>query len=529
VDTARWLEGKGDEGAIAEYALAIHYDPTNQDALRSYAGYLLLRKDYRGAVPVLRRLVPLSRKESDAKNLIKALIGIGDAHSALSAHRSLIGDQVTGTEYLDALILTGDYPAAAAGALEIYHRTGDPAPLQKYLAALAQYDIPASLEAYEANGVESMADPAILADYALLLSASGLGAKALAVCDRLLRHSNEPAYRLLVNNIRALHDRPGIAIAGFEQLITDELKSKNDLDLLSRIIGNYRILLLKSMQHEQAEKRFLAVVSKDINVASLLETARFYEDLKNPAEARSWYYRAYRADFINGGMEYAQFLAAAGEIRECEKVMLYILSNIKRSQDLHRVAAAIVDTARPMHRMRRLMDNLIHRLDERKMNLNSDGLELLAVAFLIAAQQALEDGEYADCKRFCLKGLDVLPSHTNAIRPDDFLSLINTCKERAIADRPVIDQPFVKKSGQKIPAVQQIRDELDLDEQEQKIVEFLRSHKKATELDLRKALSSRRVAGIINRLIQKAAIKNISVIVKKGVGEEGEVYEYDGN
>src|SRR5512144_93697 len=49
------LEEQGDESAIAEYAMAVHLDPTNQDALRSYADYLLTRQDYRGALPVLRR------------------------------------------------------------------------------------------------------------------------------------------------------------------------------------------------------------------------------------------------------------------------------------------------------------------------------------------------------------------------------------------------------------------------------------------------------------------------------------------
>jgi len=44
------LEERGDERAIAEYATAVHLDPTNQDALRSYAGYFLSRQDYRGAL-----------------------------------------------------------------------------------------------------------------------------------------------------------------------------------------------------------------------------------------------------------------------------------------------------------------------------------------------------------------------------------------------------------------------------------------------------------------------------------------------
>ena len=76
---------------------------------------------------------------------------------------------------------------------------------------------------------------------------------------------------------------------------------------------------------------------------------------------------------------------------------------------------------------------------------------------------------------------------------------------------------------------QAITDLLGLDEQEQKIVTFLRSHRQASELELRKLLGTRRVVGIVNRLVQKAAAQGITLIEKKGVGEDGEVYEYTGS
>jgi len=525
---AKVLGARGDEGAITEYATAVHLDPTNQDALRSYAEYLLSRGDCRGALPIFRRLVHGSNKESDVKNLVRSLIGIGNAQEALATHRNLIGEQVQNKEYLDALLLAAEYRKAAAAALETYQRTGDSAILKKYLASLARYDTPASLEAY-AEHARTTEDCEILADFILLLSASGRHAKALEMCALLLTRSDSPAYRLMACDLHASYGDPAAALVMYEQLISDELRSKNDLDLLAQIIGNYRRFLLKIHPAPEALLRFLSHVSKDVNIASLLETARFYENLKNTAEARSWYYRAYRADFLTGGLEYAKFLSATGDERECEKVMLYILSNVKRSSDLHLVASVIVDRSRPMHRLRRLMEHLIRRLDERRMNLNTEGLEQLAIAFLIAARHALEDADYASCKRFCLRGIDVLPVHTSAIRLDDFLSLIRACKEQSIADRPVIDVPEIRKRGPQIPVVQQIRDELSLDEQEQKIVEFLRSHKRATETELRKTLATRRVAGIINRLIQKAAAKNMMIIEKKGIGEEGEVYEYAGS
>jgi tetratricopeptide (TPR) repeat protein len=314
----------------------------------------------------------------------------------------------------------------------------------------------------------------------------------------------------------------------YERLITDEIRSKNDLDTLGLIIGKYRKFLQVNVPATEALARFLSVVSKDVNIASLLETARFYEDLGNPAEARAWFYRAYRADFLSGGLEYARFLASHNEERECEKVMLYILSNVKRSVDLHRVVALVVDERHPMHRMRRLMDHVVRRLEERRSNLNTQGLELLATALFIKGRQTLEESDYAGCKRFCLQGIDVLPVHTRALRLEDFLNLIRSCKDRSIADRPIMDIPPIKRRAVQVPPLHQIRQDLDLDEQEQKIVEFLRLHKKASESDLRKALNTRRVAGIINRLIQKAAAKHMTIIEKKGFGDDGEVYEYVG-
>jgi tetratricopeptide (TPR) repeat protein len=524
---AKVLEARGDEGAIAEYATAVHLDPTNQDALRSYAEYLLSHRDFRGALPVLKRLVQLGRKESDARNLVRSLIEIGEPQEALATSRNLLGEQAQGHEHLDALLCSRQYRSAAEIALDTYRSTNDPVILRKYLAALAQYDLPASLDAY-ASHTTSATDCEILADYVLLLSASGNYDKALDICRQLLAHSNLPVHRLMACDLYAATGDTKKALEEYECLISDEIRTKNDLEMLGHIIGTYRKFLISNLPAPEALSRFLSVASKDVNIASLLETARLYEDVGNHSEARAWYYRAYRADFFAGGLEYARFLAARNEERECEKVMLYILNNVKRSSDLHRVVAAIVDERRPMYRMRRLMDHVIRRLEERRSSLNSDGLELLAISLLIAARHALEESDYAGCKRFCLQGIDVLPVHTKAVQLEDFLALVRSCKDRSIADRPIMDLPQVKRRGVQVPAALQIRDELDLDEQEQKIVEFLRSHKKATEIELRKALNTRRVVGIVNRLIQKAAAKNVTIIEKKGVGDDGEVYEYVG-
>ena len=521
------LEARKDEGAIAEFATAVHLDPSNQDALRSYAGYLMSHKDYRAALPVLRRLVQLGKKPGDVQDLMRALIEIGEPEEALSTCSVLGGDAAKTHEYIDALIKTHKFQAAAESALRIYRDTKDPAIQRKYLDTLSRYDVKASLDAY-AFHIRENPDAEILFDYILLLKANGEYEAALASTKTLLELADDPGYRLAECDLFAALGDEKKALMAYENLITGELSAKNDLDFLVLIISRYRKYLRAHVEGEEAGRRFLQTVSHDVNVASLLETARFFEESGNVTEARSWYYRAYRADFFSGGLDYALFLSLHDEERECEKVMLYILSNVKKNTDIGRVAGAILDAKGRMFRLKRLMEHLIKKLEDRRETLNSEGLELLAIAFFIAATNAQEEMDYAACKYYCLCGVDVMPAHSRTIRLEDYLQLIRACKERSVADRPIMNARPTKKRADTVPMVKVITDQLGLSEQEQKIVEFLRSHRKATEMDLRKLLGTRRVVGLVNQLIQKAALQGVSIIEKKGVGEDGEVYEYTG-
>ena len=519
------LEERGDEGAIAEYAAAVHLDPTNQDALRSYAEYLLSRRDYHGALPVLRRLVQLAKKPGDVQNLMRAFIEIGDAQEALTLHVASGGESGRTYEYIDALARTRNYQEAAESACRIYQKTKDPIVLRKYLDYLSRYDVPASLDAY-ATHAHNGPDCDILFDFVLLLKSAGDFTRALDETDFLLSCSQDPLYRLVRADLLAALGRHDEALTSYEHLVRDELGSKNDLEALGLIIGKYRRYLMTQLPAASATGRFLSLVSRDVNVASLLETARLYEDQNNENETRAWYYRSYRTDYLAGGLAYARFLSAHGEDRECEKVMLYILSNVKKGDDLVHVASVILDELGGMFRLKRLMDMLVKRLEERRATLDSRGLELLAMAFFITASNALEETDYPGCKYYCLCGMDVIPAHTTLIQSGDFLRLICTCKEKSVADRPIMNAPPARrKPAAPAPCV---TDELDLDEQEQKIVLFLRLHRKATEMELRTLLGTRRVVGIVNRLVQKAARKGLNLIEKKGVGETGEIYEYTG-
>ncbi|MFA5221024.1 MAG: hypothetical protein WC391_01900, partial [Methanoregula sp.] len=493
---AKVLESRGDDGAIAEYALAVQLDPTNQAALRSYADYLVMRKDFRGALPVLRRLVDAGRKPGDVQDLMRALIAAGNAQEALAVSAQYGSGHTRTGEYVDALITTQKYRAAADAASLLYKETPDPAMTRRYLAAHSLDDPAAGPDAYAACLADADNDD-IRADYVRLLQAERRYAEALAALQPLCTRTSLPLYRLMECEILAATGNDVETIAAYERLIGDELITKNDLEMLEHIIRSYRSFIVSHSAPDTARERFLSVVSQDVNVVSLLETARWYEDERNAVEARAWYYRAYRADYLNGGLPYARFLSSHGEERECEKVMLYILSNVKKSADLGRVARVIVDKSGTMHQLKRLVGQLIKRLVERRAGLSSDEMELLAVAFFIAAQRALEEADYAECKYYSLCGMDVLPAQATGCRLEDFLGLIRTCKDQSIAERPVMQAAPIKKRVNAAHPVPVLAQQVELSDQEQKIVAFIRSHRKATEMDLRALLQTRRVTGIV--------------------------------
>ncbi len=208
---------------------------------------------------------------------------------------------------------------------------------------------------------------------------------------------------------------------------------------------------------------------------------------------------AYRADFLAGGPDYAKFLLAHGEERECEKVMLYILSNVKKSSDVGRVAAVVLDQKGGMYRPETPDGAVDKKTRSQKIDTELNGLELLASAFFMSAANAHEEMDYAACKYYCLCGMDVMPAHARSISLEDYLHLIRACKERAIADRPIMNAPQTKKRMSPAPPLTTITDQLGLSEQEQKIIEFLRSHRKASEMELRKLLGTRRVVGMVNQ------------------------------
>ncbi|MDD1708086.1 MAG: hypothetical protein LUQ33_02790 [Methanoregulaceae archaeon] len=523
------LERKDEDAAVAEYVLAVTLDPGNQEALRSYAACLMAQRDFRKAIPVQKKLVTLSGKEEDYRLLMQSLISAGQAREALTVYRSSVRRKDADRDHISALMGAGIYPDAAKEALSAHQNTGSVEFARTYLQAIALNN-PESAEREYREFFSALNDPGIGYDYASLLLSRGKAAEALVVCRQLMdgdRAGSHPRIRLLMCRLNAMAGEREKALGCFEYLIKEALANLDDPVFLSDLLAAFREYLLTYYPVRDSVTRFLQAVSGTPHVVCLLSTARLYEDIGDLSEAQSYYYRAYRSDYLSGGMAYARFLAGQNEQRECEKVLLYILNNVKKTRDLESVAAFILDEEWRLFAQRRLLERLVRVLESHIPTLGSAGFEYLSVAYLLSASVALKERDYRNCKEYCLRGLDIVPSLSSHIHPEDFVEMIRTCKVQTLSDVPVMEQRKVDSlKDEREEALQKFIDSCD--EQERIIIEFLRTHREANEMDLRQLLNTRRVVGIMNRIMQRCASSGFAVIVKKGSGQGGEIYAYNG-
>lgn len=523
------LERRHEDAAVAEYIRAITLDPGNLEALRSYAACLMAQRDYRRAVPILKKISQLSGKEEDQRLLIQALTSAGQAREALVVYRSSIRHTGADMDHAAALMGAGIFSEAAREALGAHRKTGSVECARLYLQALSR-DHPGSAEQEYREFFSALKDTGIGYDYAQLLLSAGKPADALQVVRDLLdddRSGSHPRIRLLLCRLNAMAGEKEKALGCFEYLIRETLSDIDDPGFLSDLLAGYREYLLTYYPVRDAVARFLLQVSGTPHVVCLIESAKLYEDIGDHAEAQSYYYRAYRSDYLSGGIAYARYLARQAERREGEKVLLYILNNVRKTRDLELLAGFILDEEWRFFSQQRILDRLVSVLEGHIPTLGSDGFEYLSVAYLLSASEALKSRDYQSCKEYCLRGLDIVPSGSSHIRPEDFLELIKTCKEQTLSDTPAL-------APRRADPVKDERDEAlrnfieSCDEQERVIIEFLRTHREASEMDLRQLLNTRRVVGIMNRIMQKGALSGFPIIVKKGSGKGGEIYAYTG-
>jgi tetratricopeptide (TPR) repeat protein len=526
----RILEMKGDDEAAAAYARAVRLDPGNQEALRCYSAWAMRSGDWRKAIPVLESLLSRSVREDDARNLMKALVRAGKARDALEVHRIYLKGRTDMPEYSDALIACGQFREARELLLERYTLHRDPGDLRGYLHALSMTDRDEALTAYRSYCLEGGADALLCRDYLRLLRASAKNEEAFFTGRIIVeRHHGDPDPHLMLEYAGAAVETGKKDEAGeiYERTIRQELAGLEHPGLLGRLLDGYRHYLVMYFPVPEALEKFREIVKGSTHFESLCAAGRFYEAIGDSTEARAWFYRAFRADFLRGGIEYARFLQRHNDSRECEKTLLYVLQNLRRTSDMVKLAGVVVEEENGIYRLKRLRLALIARLDSAVETLPTGGLEFLSVLLLVEGSTNLQEKDYSGAKRCGLRGLDVLPPFSSQIGTGDFTGLITACKEKSLTDIPVlppwgIASPLAEATS---PPPEVL---LGLDAKETAILEFLRAHRTGSEMDLRAVADTRRVAGLVNRIIQKAADKGLRIIEKKGVGENGEIYEYTG-
>ena len=527
----------GKEEAESAYARAISLDAENIPAVRQYADLVISRGDLRGAIPALRTLVRHSGAEEDVRKLMRTLTNVGEAEEAAAIHRRNFGEDTCSVEYIEALMAVGEYQKALNLALRGWTETKDTAYLRLDLEALSAIDKDAAEKAYR-SALDSFEEADIADDnvsairfsFVLLEKYRENYDAAEFELSQLLGPDADAVYYLLSAEIAAKKEDGERASAIYRSLIESLMAKDTDWETAELVIDRYTAFLSAVRSKEEVAGVISVVLSVYPQAVCLAKIGEAYENAGASLQAKDWFYRAYRADYLRGGLAYAGYLKRSGACREADTVIRYIVTNAASVSDLEYAADVILNGDSALYQLeksRGLVQKSLAGVSER---LTSKGREMLAAVYLYSAVDALECGNYEDCKWFCLSGIDVLPCYPETISIQDFSDILARVKGRAISERPILMEKAAEASGETEEIPQSGEEEIlpNLDDREKKLLAFLREHREATEMDLRSVLDTRRVAGIINGLLAKTAEFGVTLIEKRGVGERGEVYGYVG-
>ena len=527
----------GKEEAESAYARAISLDAENIPAVRQYADLVISRGDLRGAIPALRTLVRHSGAEEDVRKLMRTLTNVGEAEEAAAIHRRNFGEDTCSVEYIEALMAVGEYQKALNLALRGWTETKDTAYLRLDLEALSAIDKDAAEKAYR-SALDSFEEADIADDnvsairfsFVLLEKYRENYDAAEFELSQLLGPDADAVYHLLSAEIAAKKEDGERASAIYRSLIESLMAKDADWEMAELVIDRYTAFLSAVRSKEEVAGVISVVLSVYPQAVCLAKIGEAYENAGASLQAKDWFYRAYRADYLRGGLAYAGYLKRSGACREADTVIRYIVTNAASVSDLEYAADVILNGDSALYQLeksRGLVQKSLAGVSER---LTSKGREMLAAVYLYSAVDALECGNYEDCKWFCLSGIDVLPCYPETISIQDFSDILARVKGRAISERPILMEKAAEASGETEEIPQSGEEEIlpNLDDREKKLLAFLREHREATEMDLRSVLDTRRVAGIVNGLLAKTAEFGVTLIEKRGVGERGEVYGYVG-
>ncbi|HJJ55079.1 MAG TPA: hypothetical protein O0X50_03230 [Methanocorpusculum sp.] len=537
------LTKKGCNGAIAEYAEALRLDPDNTAAVRSYAEALIAENDLRSAIPALRAVVRADKKPEDVMKLEDILIKIGEPTEAVALHIQHFGQDSITLTYVEALLTAKQYEECLDAAHKGWTTTGDHAYLRICLEALSNLDPNAAEKAYREalDGFEEEDAPAdaniidIQFSYVLLEKLLGNYDIAKFELSKLLRTENDAIYHLVEADLALLAGNGDAANSIYRTLIAKEMgKDSFDGETAELIIDRFIAFLSEVRSKEEVAGIVSVTLSPYPKAICLAKIGEAYEAADSKSQAKDWYFRAYRADYISGGIAYAGYLKRAGEKREAETILQHIFTNTHNTAELETVADAVLNGKAELYKLDRSRELVQRKLATYADTLSSKGREMLAALYLYSAVDAIENRAYENCKWFCLAGIDVLPCYPENIHTEDFNDLLVRAKGRALSERPILMEKtaaVVAEESSDETAVSSA-DDVDegilpnLDDREKMIIAFLREHREATETELRTILDTRNVSEIIATLMEKLGDLGTPLIEKRGSGTAGELYGY---
>lgn len=508
----RILQVRGDDEARYAYSEAVRLDPDNPEGLRWYAEYVMDQNDYPAAIPVLTRLYTISGDTQDLSRLMQAFRKNKKPEYAVQAYLGNGSPSCCRIEYFSALVEAGRNSEILS---EIKNPADCPDEEFTILITSLEQESPEKSDACILPHIMSGCSKAAISAYIRLLIVQNRLKEAVGVWSTYLQNNPDPDYQVLI--VPALAGLGDMTKAG--ELLENVLypdPPPADTDKILSWLNLYRDIILEEGRDTQA---LIHKAGSVLHPAYLACAGLWSEDEGNYESARMYFQKAFRSDIVHGGLWYASHLERNSDLREWEKTITYILKNTRKIRDIE----LVTDTMFPKITRNLSLLKFFHgKLENLLVLLTSKGKSYYCNIAGILASEELSAGRYSQGMNLCLNALAEVPTHD--IRTAEYLfSILMACKKPGLPmDYSRRDNTEKSKTTDKGPLIS------DLTPVEEAAYHYIRRHRVCSELDLRPICGTRRIAGLMNRLIRKISAEGWQIIMKDGMSESGEVYRYAG-
>ncbi|NLV26099.1 MAG: hypothetical protein GXY48_02870 [Methanomicrobiales archaeon] len=508
----RILRERDDDEARAAFSEAVRLDPDNKDGLSWYADLLMEQDDYNAAIPVLIRLYSLFLEPRILCLLMQAYVKAGMPEKAVDMFICNNRPVCCRIEYLRALSDSGRDDEILSLVQADPHSPPDEF---VFLVRSLVKTAPEVADPIILPRIKSSGSTLVSAEYVRLLLKQKRYREAVGVWSSYLSCEQETQLKTLI--CPALCNIGEFSRAGeiYDSVLFPNPPDAHVSDILELLKAYGDVIRSQYGSVDELMEKAGQVMHPSYAAFAghcAKESGRHHE-------AQVYYQKAFRYDIVHGGLLYADFLAESGNNREWEKIMLYILKNTGKITDIEHVASSCIqDISSHIPLIRFLHEKLQKKLPL----LSSKGKSIYCQAASLIATEELHNGRYSDGLTLCLDALEKVPPHDQKMA-ENLFSVLMACKTPGLPVRYTIhDQTRDNYPSGKPLAIP------GLTPAEESVLTYIRRHRVCSELELRSVCGTKRVAGLMNRLMRKTMAGGWQVLMKEGVSESGEVYRYEG-